>query len=290
MNKPFETLMKPGSLPVVPSFMLSASDAPSMIYGAIRGPKAATTPFYLTFGCNVAVVPEFCGGIYITATNVQVTEHSPQYANTWQKDAFERMLSTDDLFDWSVAEPLLRALPVCEFSRYGHRSGNPRYDLAIALEKLGLLTLGHRIMATAMSWRRTQVNFWDTEDGPTRHMMKWIWRNMQGGAHYPDKLLDMRGHHHQWQTYDDTPRVLGAAYEDSPYLSRAYPVKYLTGMYLRNHNSGNKVACSTLYVSDSPRRPIDPTHLPAVVSSVSDVAPLVQSRGLGIAPVRWYAM
>lgn len=251
--------LAPDSLPVVPTFLLKQDDGTlDQIYGIIRGPRSGPD-LWLTFGCNITVVPEFCGGLFMTSANVIVNQYQAIYANQRQRDVWAKMLSTDDLFPWDEAVTALAPIAPGEWSRWhGHPNLPERLvDTALALEKIGALSLGMRMAALSLSARRRSINFWDTKYGPTRGIMRWIYYNTAGGVFYPDTFIRYTGLKRKAleQAAFDKPISMGT----DGFIHRAYPAKFVTGMYLMNNNSGNRVATSTLYMADvkRPSRPND---------------------------------
>lgn len=278
------------SLPVVPSFMLRKDSCPYMVYGAIRGPRSSN--LWTWFGCNVSSVPEFCGGLYLTATNVAVQEFNTTYANTRQRDMWAAMPSTDDYFDWEWATERASHVELGAWSRWQNNGTTERARTAQTLEKIAGLSLGTRILSISAAYRRMSINFWDTTEGSTRLYMKWMYDALAGGVHWPDSLLSMHADHQHFTTGVDAEFVNS---DCGNWTTTVWPGKYITGMYLRNANSGNMVACSTLQTSLTARRASKKDEVippPVNIIRAGTTQEMFQAayRGITYAPNRFYPM
>lgn len=292
---PVQWGMVPGTLPIAPAMVLKRDTGLHMIYGAIRGPRNGPN-LWVVYGCNLHTIPEFCGGLYLTSANSVVHEFNPSYADTTQRQMWNQMRSTDDLFDWAEFAPRLLALPPAPWSRWeSGRITGQRQEVGTALERLGAVSMGARLMSAAVSYRRNAINFWDTRNGSTRYMMKWLFTALSGGVAAPDSYNFLSGSHSELSERR-SPRLDSIPNGDGlDFRHFAYPTKFVTGQFFRNANSGNTVACSTIIVRDG--RP--PQFVPNVERSVSlqrirQLPSLFRTETLGLGayavPARFYPM
>jgi hypothetical protein len=215
---------------------------------SFRGPRDST--WSVRGGMNLQPVPEFCGGFYATSFSVCWAAFNVAYARPDQAERFESMPSVSDFFtpeQWAEAVTRYNALPPVGWPG-GFDFGN---DSAAGM-RMGVVSVMTQLMLMQRVWSRGSCSFWDTRGGATRLLFKWAQAVLQGGISAPRSLTDV--HYIDRPSLYDKAQIGGTVHVTQDQSVRAYPTRYITGMFLRNPNSGSNVAQSTFYVTGAPRR------------------------------------
>jgi hypothetical protein len=235
--------VEPGTLPVMPVFYVTNPPAHgNLLHTAFRGPRDGS--LWAGGGVNLQPVPEFCGGFYATAFNVHASTFNARYAREGQAESFEAMPSVSDFFtpeQWAEAVTRYNALPPVGVN--GFDFGN-EYSATMRMCVVSVMT---QLMVIQGAWNRASCSFWDTRTGATRLLFKWARTVLQGGVVAPKSLPDV--HFIERHNLYDGGRLGDTLYDTQTLPSRVYPTRFITGMFLRNPNSGNGVAQSTFYAT-----------------------------------------
>lgn len=220
------------------------------VWGAVRSGirDSQNTEWWVQAGCNFNFVNSFCGGIYVTALNVRIGRFQPAFAGPDVRAAFDAMPTVTGLFpNWEQQATMLDALRpiVLDYPTSPNGSTQSR------LEKLGAVSLGTKLLSICGLYNRAFLGYWDTRRGSTRTFMRWIHDTLAGGIRAPESYEQFwykRGRElDPGRGIQNDDRMFHAG------ISCAWPQRMVTGMFMRNRNSGNDVAHSTVYVAN--RRP-----------------------------------
>jgi hypothetical protein len=173
-----------GSMPVMPVWYTSADRYHFRLFGSFKGPRDPRHPAHkqiAVYGCNMHYVPEFCGGLFLTAMNVNVHEyHGPGDGDMWGANSsaaqanrargWDSLLSTDDVFNWDDAVLNIGSnsidSAVSEWYHTRHRT----------MATIAATSLCSRVI----SWSghqpgpRTNITYWDRENGYTHMILRWF--------------------------------------------------------------------------------------------------------------------